>query len=83
MLELAVNTMILKMLDTPLDIILFSKCWETFSFGDYFKDVAIENAWKLITQDYGLSKDRLLVTVYSEDEEAARLWKRIAGLDDQ
>ena len=53
-----------------------------FSFGDYFKDVAIENAWKLITQDYGLSKDRLLVTVYSEDEEAARLWKQIAGLDD-
>jgi alanyl-tRNA synthetase len=53
-----------------------------FSFGDYFKDVAIENAWKLITKDYGLSKDRLLVTVYSEDEEAATLWKRIAGLDD-
>jgi alanyl-tRNA synthetase len=52
-----------------------------FSFGDYFKDVAIENAWNLITRDYGLPKDKLLVTVYSEDEEAASLWKRIAGLD--
>ena len=53
-----------------------------FSFGDYFKDVAIENAWNLITKDYGLPKEKLLVTVYSEDEEAASLWKRIAGLDD-
>ena len=52
-----------------------------FSFGDYFKDVAIENAWNLITKDYGLPKEKLLVTVYSEDEEAASLWKRIAGLD--
>ena len=39
-----------------------------FSFGDYFKDVAIENAWNLITKDYGLPKEKLLVTVYSEDE---------------
>ena len=52
-----------------------------FSFGDYFKDVAIESAWNLITRDYGLPKEKLLVTVYSEDEEAASLWKRIAGLD--
>ena len=52
-----------------------------FSFGDYFKDVAIENAWNLITKEYGLPKERLLVTVYSEDDEAASLWKRIAGLD--
>ena len=52
-----------------------------FSFGDYFKDVAIENAWNLITKDYGLPKEKLLVTVYSEDEEAASLWRRIAGLD--
>ncbi|MDC0159016.1 alanine--tRNA ligase, partial [Rhodospirillaceae bacterium] len=52
-----------------------------FSFGDYFKDVAIESAWNLITKDYGLPKEKLLVTVYSEDEEAASLWKRIAGLD--
>lgn len=51
-----------------------------FSFGDYFKDRAIELAWNLITKEYGLAKDRLLVTVYSEDEEAFNLWKKIAGL---
>ncbi|CAN5129525.1 alanine--tRNA ligase [soil metagenome] len=51
-----------------------------FSFGDYFKERAIELAWNLITKEYGLPKDRLLVTVYSEDEEAAKLWKTIAGL---
>ena len=53
-----------------------------FSFGDYFKDVAIEQAWQLITGDFGLDKDKLLVTVYSEDVEAAGLWRRIAGLSD-
>ena len=53
-----------------------------FSFGDYFKERAIELAWNLITKDYALAKDRLLVTVYSEDEEAAKLWKKIAGLPD-
>src|ERR1700686_4742462 len=53
-----------------------------FSFGDYFKDRAIELAWNLITRDFGLPKDRLLVTVYAEDEDAAVLWKKIAGLDD-
>jgi alanyl-tRNA synthetase len=51
-----------------------------FSFGDYFKDVAIEHAWNLITKDFGLDKKRLLATVYSEDEEAFNLWKKIAGL---
>ena len=51
-----------------------------FSFGDYFKDVAIDNAWKLITQDYGLPKEKLLVTVYAEDDEAFDLWKKVAGL---
>ncbi|WP_321338138.1 alanine--tRNA ligase [Breoghania sp.] len=51
-----------------------------FSFGDYFKDVAIELAWKLITEEYGLPKDKLLVTVYSEDDQAFDLWKKIAGL---
>ena len=51
-----------------------------FSFGDYFKDRAIELAWNLITKEYGLPKDRLLVTVYSEDDEAFGLWKKIAGL---
>ena len=53
-----------------------------FSFGDYFKERAIELAWNLITKDYAIAKDRLLVTVYSEDEEAAKLWKKIAGLPD-
>jgi alanyl-tRNA synthetase len=51
-----------------------------FSFGDYFKDVAIELAWTLLTRDFGLPPERLLVTVYSEDEDAARLWRQIAGL---
>src|SRR5690554_6097721 len=51
-----------------------------FSFGDYFKDVAIELAWNLITREFELSPERLLVTVYSEDQEAFDLWKKIAGL---
>ena len=51
-----------------------------FSFGDYFKDRAIELAWNLITKEFGLPKDRLLVTVFSEDDEAARLLAKIAGL---
>ncbi len=51
-----------------------------FSFGDYFKERAIELAWNLITRDFGLPRDRLLVTVYSEDDDAAALWARIAGL---
>jgi alanyl-tRNA synthetase len=53
-----------------------------FSFGDYFKERAIELAWNLVTKDYGLAKDRLTVTVYAEDEEAARHWKKIAALPD-
>jgi alanyl-tRNA synthetase len=51
-----------------------------FSFGDYFKDRAIELAWNLITREFGLARDRLLVTVYAEDDEAAALWAKIAGL---
>ena len=51
-----------------------------FSFGDYFKDRAIELAWKLVTSDFGLSPDRLVVTVYAEDDDAFNYWKRIAGL---
>ena len=51
-----------------------------FSFGDYFKDTAIELAWTLVTKDYGLDKKRLLVTVYSEDDEAFAFWRKIAGL---
>jgi alanyl-tRNA synthetase len=53
-----------------------------FSFGDYFKDRAIELAWDLITKDFALPVDRLLVTVYIDDDEAFGLWKKIAGLPD-
>jgi len=53
-----------------------------FSFGDYFKENAIELAWNLITKEYGLDASKLLVTVYHEDDEAANLWKKIAGLKD-
>ncbi len=54
-----------------------------FSFGDYFKELAIELAWNLITKEYGLPADRLLVTVYSEDEQAAGIWKKLTGFPDQ
>ena len=53
-----------------------------FSFGDYFKDVAIEHAWKLLTQEYCLTPEKLLVTVFHEDLEARNLWKKISGLND-
>jgi alanyl-tRNA synthetase len=53
-----------------------------FSFGDYFKEHAIELAWNLITKEYGLTKDRLLVTVFHDDDDAAGYWKKIAGLGD-
>jgi alanyl-tRNA synthetase len=54
-----------------------------FSFGDYFKDRAIELAWNLVTREFGLAKDRLTVTVYHTDDEAWDLWKKIAGLPDE
>ncbi len=53
-----------------------------FSFGDYFKTQAIPYAWELLTKDFGIPKDKLLVTVYHTDEEAADLWKKVAGLTD-
>ncbi|TSJ63187.1 alanine--tRNA ligase [Starkeya sp. 3C] len=53
-----------------------------FSFGDYFKENAIEFAWNLITREFELPVDKLMVTVYHEDDEAFSLWKRIAGLPD-
>ncbi|CAN7709991.1 alanine--tRNA ligase [Mesorhizobium sp. LjNodule214] len=53
-----------------------------FSFGDYFKERAIELAWNLITKEFGLNKDKLLVTVYHTDDEAAGFWKKIAGFSD-
>ncbi len=53
-----------------------------FSFGDYFKSEAIPYAWELITKEFGIPKDRLLVTVYHTDDEAANIWKKAAGLSD-
>ncbi|WP_412545697.1 alanine--tRNA ligase [Maricaulis sp. MIT060901] len=53
-----------------------------FSFGDYFKERAIHHAWEMVTGEFALPKDKLLVTVYSEDDEARQLWKKIAGLSD-
>ena len=60
----------------------FFEMMGNFSFADYFKTLAIEHAWTLVTRDFGLPADRLLVTVYSEDDEAAELWRRIARLPD-
>ena len=54
-----------------------------FSFGDYFKENAIELAWNLITQEFDLPAERLLVTVYHDDDEAAGLWRKIAGLPEE
>src|ERR671939_650279 len=51
-----------------------------FSFGDYFKEQAIAYAWELVTKDFALPKDKLLVTVFSEDDDAAAYWKKVAGL---
>ncbi|GGA52163.1 alanine--tRNA ligase [Nitratireductor aestuarii] len=53
-----------------------------FSFGDYFKETAIELAWNLVTKEFGLDAKRLLVTVYHTDDDAANFWKKIAGLSD-
>src|SRR5882724_10947543 len=54
-----------------------------FSFGDYFKDRAIELAWNLVTKEFGLPADRLTVTVFVDDDQAFDLWKKISGLPDQ
>jgi alanyl-tRNA synthetase len=54
-----------------------------FSFGDYFKEMAIPLAWDLITKEFGLPAEKLLVTIYHDDEEAARIWKTYAGLPDE
>ena len=53
-----------------------------FSFGDYFKEQAIDNAWTLVNKEFGLPKDKLLVTVYADDDEAFSLWKKIADFSD-
>ncbi|MBC2670352.1 alanine--tRNA ligase [Novosphingobium piscinae] len=54
-----------------------------FSFGDYFKEQAITHAWTLLTQEWGLPKDKLLATVYHTDDEAFALWQKIAGLPEE
>ncbi|MGP1355489.1 alanine--tRNA ligase [Roseicyclus sp.] len=54
-----------------------------FSFGDYFKEQAIPFAWELLTKDFGIDKSKLLVTVYHTDDEAATIWKKVAGLPDE
>jgi len=53
-----------------------------FSFGDYFKEHAIERAWTLVTREFGLSPDRLMVTVYIDDDEAFDIWKKVTGFPD-
>ena len=54
-----------------------------FSFGDYFKEQAIHHAWTLITREWGISPDRLTVTVYHDDDEAFGFWRKIAGLPEE
>ena len=53
-----------------------------FSFGDYFKEGAIEFAWELITREFKIPKDKLVVTVFHEDDEAFKIWKKVSGLSD-
>ena len=54
-----------------------------FSFGDYFKEMAIPLAWDLVTKEFGLPAEKLLVTIYHDDEEAAEIWRKHAGLPDE
>jgi len=54
-----------------------------FSFGDYFKENAIPFAWDLLTKEFGLPKEKLLVTIYHDDEQAAEIWRKVAGLPDE
>ena len=53
-----------------------------FSFGDYFKEKAIHQAWELLTKEYAIPKEKLLVTIYHNDKEAEELWKKISGFKD-
>ena len=74
--------MIWKMLVTLQDTIHFFEMLGNFSFGDYFKEKAIFYAWDLITKDFGINKNKLFFTVFSEDDEAFNLWKKITGFND-
>ena len=60
----------------------FFEMMGNFSFGDYFKETAIPLAWELITKEWGIDPSRLLVTVYAEDDEAAKIWRKVAGFGD-
>src|SRR5256885_15061667 len=53
-----------------------------FSFGDYFKELAIPLAWELVTKDFAMDRKRILVTIYHDDEDAYRIWKKVTGLGD-
>ena len=53
-----------------------------FSFGDYFKEEAISLAWDLLIKEYSIPKEKLLITIYKEDEEAGEIWKKISGFSD-
>ena len=79
-LEQEVNITILENVGYTPRHHTFFEMLGNFSFGDYFKDVAIDLAWNLITKEFQISKDKLCVSVYSEDKEAFDLWKKIAGL---
>lgn len=61
----------------------FFEMMGNFSFGDYFKDEAISLAWQLITKEFGIDKNKLLVTVYAEDDEAFDIWKKVTGFADK
>lgn len=61
----------------------FFEMMGNFSFGDYFKEQAITYAWEMITKELGISKDKLYFTVFSEDDEAWNLWKKVSGVADE
>jgi hypothetical protein len=72
----AASTTIWKMWATRPGTTPFSRCWGTFSFGDYFKEKAIDFAWDLLTNGYGLPADKLWVSSYLDDDEAFDIWHR-------